>query len=771
MVTLKRLLLVWLLLPSALLAGATSAESESQAVSTILSIEVSGNRYVEKEMVVSKMGTKVGDELNRKQLSRDVRALHKSGFFSDVRFTGSKTEKGIHLVCHVKEYPFIASVEIEGNDEHATKDMQLKMKLRPGRIFSPSNQRSDLNTIRKGYLKDGFYQVSVEFMATPRKDGRVDLLVKVNEGEVTTVRRINFIGNSLFDDELRGEIASRESSFMSWISDRDVFDQERFGADSQLLSQFYLNSGYLDFQVESMQLNMAPNKEYFNLTLSLSEGEQYRVSEVAVQGDTVPSAKELQELIELKVGDIYVLSDMRETIDAMTARVGDEGYAFATVTPLMKRNIKDNTVAITFDIEKGDEVYVERIEISGNKKTSDEVIRRQISQTEGARYSGSKVKQGRVSLQRSAFVEDVRLSFPRSDSSDGKVDVKVDITEKSTGSFTAGAGYSQLEKVTLTAGVKEENAFGKGYRTNVDLSIGSVTKNYNIDLYDPYFLGEKMGASLNFFKTQTDQLEQTSYTVDNIGGSVGVNLPLSEHSSYAVAYKYQRTNLATNNVATVSLMLQSQLGRQTTGELTQALNWDNRDRTMGATEGHLEQLTVSVAGLGGSNRFYEASFNSKHYFAFGEDRDVVLNPSFALGKISGYSGRAVPLYRRYSLGGVGTIRGFDAYGISLRDPVTNDAVGGDKKIMGSLNVFFPLPYMQTEGFRGVAYVDAGAVWGNAASVGVSEKFSTSAIRVSAGLGVEWVSPIGPISIAWGLPLRKRVGDIERSFEFAIGTQF
>ncbi|PJA32282.1 MAG: outer membrane protein assembly factor BamA [Zetaproteobacteria bacterium CG_4_9_14_3_um_filter_53_7] len=773
----------WIITCGILLAGLLSitavsaAEGNQDVSSRILSIDVEGNRYAEKETILAKMGLKVGDILDRRQLSKDVRTLHQTDLFSDVRFTGTRTSQGIHLVCQVKEYPVIASLEIEGNDEHATKDLQLRMSLKPGRIFNPHNQESDRNFLLKGYLKDGFYQVTVDYVATPRDDGRVDLLVKINEGEVTHISRIRFIGNKVFSSNiLRDEIVSRQMDLPSWVSDKDVFDQNRFAADAQMLQQYYLNNGYIDMQIESVHLAMSSDKKSFDLSFSIHEGEQYTVSSTDVQGDLVPDKETLKTLITLKDNRTYSWATMRESLDAITARVGDEGYAFASVTPLMNRNTDDRTVAVSFDIEKGEEVYVERIEITGNLKTEDQVVRRELKQSEGARYSGTQFDRSKKELRRAAYVEDVRVSLQKAESGD-KVNMKVDLTEKKTGSISGGVGYSQVEKVTFQSKISENNLFGKGYQASVNGTIGGVTQNISTSLTDPYFLGQNMSATVNIFKNQSDPISTSSYQMESVGGGLGFGLPITDEFNYSASYQYNRTDLSMV-VPTTSLFTRAQIGRQTTGELTQSLTWDSRDTLMAAAEGQMHQLRFGVAGLGGKNKFYDASFSSKGYFPLNEKKNIVLNPGFEVGYIRGYGNKDVPLYRRYSLGGVGSVRGFDSMGISIRDPLTLEPVGGDKKFTASLNLFLPLPFIATSGVRGVAFVDAGTVWGSAtatipglATINVKERFSLTRMRSSAGLGIEWLSPVGPIGLAWALPIRSMQGDLQRSFEFVLGGSF
>jgi len=743
--------------------------------SVILSIDVEGQRFVEKQAVVARMNSRVGQPLDRKLLSRDVRALYKAGFFSDVRFTGTRTDHGIKLVCHVKEYPLIAKLEIEGNDEHSAKDLKLKMKLKPGAFFNPKNKQADSNVLRKGYLKDGFYQNDVQFISTPTKDGRVDVLVKIHEGEVTRISRVRFIGNHAYSDsQLRGAVASRQTDMVNTIMKKDVFNKERFGADVQLLQQYYLDHGYLDMKVDSEQLTLSTDKTSFSLTFSIHEGIQYAVDQLDIQGDIVPDKATLRGLIALKAGETYSLTLMRDTIQAITDRVGDEGYAFASVTPLMKRDIDAHTVSITFDIDKGEQVYVERIEISGNEKTEDAVVRRLIRHSEGSRYEGSQLQDSKEGLGRAVMVEDVRVSLAKTDMP-GQVDMKVNIKEKKTGSITGGVGYSQREKVILTAKIAENNLFGKGYQVNINGQLGAVTQNVSSSFVDPYFMGSDVAASLNFTKVKSDPIATITYRTDKVAGGVGFGVPVTLNLTYGINYNYSKTNL-TGVPAIASNLIRAQEGRTTIGELTQSLTWDARDRIISTRSGHVDSVTVGIAGLGGQSRFWTADLSSSLYIPVGKSSDFTLNPSFEYSMIRPMKGRDVPLWRRFSLGGIGSLRGFDSSGVSLRDTITGESIGGDSQFRAGVNLFFPLPYVQTSGFRGLVFADAGSVWGrvsaNVPNVSVPvEPFSFARMRYSAGFGIEWISPVGPIGFSWAFPIRSMTGDIQRNFEFALGAQF
>ncbi len=759
-----KVLLSLLFLLAVLLAPVNmpSATAEEEQGKRIVSIDVRGNRYVETETVLVQVRTKVGENLSRKKVSRDVRRLFDTGFFSDVRVIGEPDSDGIRLFYEVTENPLVAEVKILGNDEIPAKDMKLRLKIKPGRVLNDTSRMADTQTIRKAYLKKGYYQVDVDIQTKERKDGRIDVSINVTEGEITRIKRIRFVGNQAFSDQdLLDITASRQSDLISWFNSRDVFDRERLLGDAQLINQHYLNRGYLDAKIESSLISLSPDKLWFFLTFNIYEGPQYTVSTIDIQGDLVPDHDTLREGVVLESGELYSLEKLIESIEAVTTVVGDEGYAFANITPLFHRDIQARTVDITLDVEKGREVYIERIEISGNVKSDDSVVRRELRQIEGERYATSKVERSKKRLARSQLFEDTRVSFPKG-KSPSMVRMKLDLEERKTGSFSLGVGFSQLEKSFFTGRVSEQNVMGKGINARVDGQVGVKTQNFNTSLTDPYFLDKELSASINAFKRQTRLQEIVAYKQNSFGGGVDFGISLTEFLTYYIGYQFTEVNLL-DIPANSSSTLLSQFGKQQTGEFSNTLAWDTRNNTLAPTDGHFERLRVGVAGLAGQNRFLEMSASSKIYFPLGGD--FVLNPSVEGRYIRGYSGKDVPIYRRYSLGGVGSLRGFDYFGVTVRDAATNDVLGGNKEFTASLNLYFPMPYMQTKGFRGVLFTDAGNV------ADLSQRLSLSDTRVSLGFGVEWLSPVGPVGLIWGFPLRKKAGDIAKSFEFSLGSVF
>ena len=761
----------WLLL-AFVLGWATVAQAKELTIDKVI---FEGNRYIESGAIQGEIDSRPGHPFSRAVLSQDIRRLYKMGFFSDIRADGLEHGNMLTLTIHVKENPLVASFDIEGNSEVTDKDLKKRLKLKKGEVFSESRLRIDMNTIRRLYIRDGFYQLSI----TPQKklldDGRLALTLNIDEGKKTRVQQIRFVGNKAYTDEqLRAQIHTRESDFMSWFSDRDIVDSRRFGNDIQILTQYYQDHGYLDARVNTAQLSLAPGKQAFNLTFNLHEGPVYTVNAVDFHGDIVPDRKTLEAALSIHKGETYSLSQLRESIQKLTETVGNEGFAFATVTPLFQRNLEAREVGIIFDIRKGREVYIQRIEIEGNQKTNDNVIRREMRQDEGARYSAEHMRLSKERLGRSQIFKDVRFSMPETDIND-KVNVKVKVEEDRTGSLIVGAGFSQLEKVLVRLKVSEKNFLGKGYNTSLTADVGAKTQNIDASITDPYFLNKDIAATLRINKTQTQLQAITQYKQNNAGGGVNFSFALSEHARYAIGYDYLRAHLS-NIANTASLILQSQAGIQTTGELTQSLTWDSRDRLVGTTRGYSHSLSLGVAGVGGANRFVEGALSLSGYFPLSDD--FTLRTKIGGRVISGYTGKTVPIYRRYSLGGVGSLRGFDYYGVSLRDPAApNDPVGGDKQATASLDLFFPIPYMETSGFRGVLFTDAGTVWGTAKTtvgalnINVAEPFSTAKIRTSYGFGLEWASPVGPVTLTWGKAARTQPGDFTRTFEFGLGTTY
>ena len=769
----------WLLLCLLVLSTYTPVEALAKGLATsvllgkpIVGIEVTGNRYIEPAALLAGLKTKVGDVFNRRTLSQDIQKLYASGSYADLKVLGEREGDGVKLTFNVKENPFITEYHMEGNEEVTYKDMKRKLKLKQGVIFSEAKLRADINTIRKGYVKKGYYQLTVKPVKELLEDGSMKLTMHVHEGEVTHIRQIRFIGNQAFSDaELADKVSASISGLIPWFSNKDVIDTKKFANDAQILVEFYQNHGYLDVNVESAQLSLTPDKQSFYLTFALHEGPIYHVSSLDVQGDMEPSRDKLLEAITMQEGQTYAVSDLRATIEAISLLVGDEGYAFNSVTPLLKRNIEEQTVGIVFDVEKGREVYIERIEIEGNEKTDDGVVRREMRLNESQRYSATGMKQSRAALTKLPLFKDVRIAMPRG-SADDRVNTKVTVEEDQTGSFIVGAGFSQVEKVLFRVKTSEKNLLGKGYAASVTADVGKVTQNFDVSLTDPYFMDTNVAATLTLNKTQTNLNNATAkanlYTQNDFGGGVNFSVPISEHVYYGVGYNYTNSNLS-NIDPTASFLLQSQAGKQTTSLVSQSLSYDTRDRSISTTKGYQDSVDFSFAGLGGVNRFWEAGASVKGYLPVIDD--FVLSGSLAGRVIQSYSGVDVPIYRRYSLGGIGSVRGFDFYGISLRDPATGDPVGGNKQVTGALNFYFPLPYVQTSGFRGVTFMDMGTVWGKENLTQVSAKFSLSSMRVSAGFGIEWISPVGPVTLSWAKPLRKQPGDVLRGFEFGLGRAF
>ncbi len=760
---------------AALLAGAQAAFA---AAPKVVEIQVQGLRMLDTRAALDLLSLHRGDALRREALAESVKRLFTSGLFRDVEVWAEPSEGGVRLVLKLKENPIIASLRFEGNEEFSDKTLKTRLKeLRPGRVLSPQAVHKALVRIRKGYFKKGYYQVRAQVRTHKRSDGRVDVVVAIDEGPQTRIKRISFLGVQAFSrEELARKIVSKTEDLATAITNRDVFSREKTAADVQLIEEFYQNRGFLDARVESATARVAMDRSGFILAYGVREGVRYRIGKLNLEGDLVPSKAALEKRIKLKEGEWYSLKKLRETIDALTEAVGEEGYAYATVTPLFRRDPDNQLVDITFAIEKGPEIYIRRIDITGNERSDDETIRREIKQDEAARYDARRMRLSKRRLKRLAAIKDARFALKRLADAPNLADLKVEVEEQKTGSLAFGIGYSQLEKTFIQGRISEKNLFGKGYQASFNGQIGARTQNFTVSFTDPYFLGEELAATWSAYKQDTrfNQVVTTlTYQTRSAGGSFSLSWPIGEFWSLGTSYRYDRTDLL-NVPPTASLLAKAQAGRHTTGELGFSISYDSRDRVIAPSAGVYASLGLNLAGLGGTSRFAEGTFSLRAYHALDAEGAWVLAPSMQLSAIQGPK---LPLYRRYSLGGLGTVRGFDYYGISLRDPKTLEALGGNAMWTINLNLYVPVPGLRTAGFRGVLFADAGTVWGSiheqvaGQRIDVTQPFSLGSMRAAVGFGFEWVSPIGPIGLYWGFPVRKQSQDIVRRFEFALGAMF
>ncbi len=744
----------------------------------IAAIEVQGLRMLDARAALDLLTFHEGEALDRARLGESVKRLFRSGLFRDVEVRAEQARDGVRLVLRVKENPIIATLRFEGNDEFSDKTLKTRLKmLRPGRVLSPQAVHKALLRIRKGYFKKGYYQVQVEVRTHERSDGRVDVVVAIDEGAQTRIKRIGFLGVHAFaPEELAHRIISKAESMGTAITDRDVFARDKTAADVQLIEEFYQNRGFLDARVESATARVALDRSGFILAYGVREGVRYRIGEVRLSGDLVPSEAALRKRLKLHPGEWYSLKKLRETIEALTEAVGEEGYAYANVTPLFRRDPENGLVDVTFEIEKGPEIYIRRIEITGNERSDDETIRRELRQDEAARYDARRMRLSKRRVKRLESVKDARFTLKRRMDAPNLADLDVELEEQKTGSLSFGIGYSQLEKTFIQGRVSEKNLFGKGYQASFNGQIGARTQNFTLSFTDPYFLGDDLAATWTLYNQDTrfnQVITTVAYQTRSAGGSFSLSWPIGEFWSLGASYRYDRTNLA-NVPAGASLLVRAQAGRHTTGELGFSVSYDTRDRTIAPTDGAFASLALNAAGLGGTSRFTEARLSLRAYHALDAEGSWVLAPAMELGAIGG---PRLPLYRRYSLGGLGSVRGFDYYGISLRDPATQEALGGNRMWTVNLNLYTPVPGLQTAGFRGVVFADAGTVWGavheqlGAQRIDVTQRFSSGSMRASVGFGFEWISPIGPIGMYWGFPVRKQAQDVVRRFEFALGAMF
>ena len=738
------------------------AQEEVSATGKIESVRIEGNQRVESSTVMSYLGIKSGSKLNQAEIDTSLKNLYATGFFSDVKLLKS----GNALVVRVVENPIINKVAFEGNSLIETADLEKEMELKTRSIYSQDKLQSDVKRILDIYRRSGRYNTVVEPKTISQDQNRVDLVYEISEGATAHVEKINFIGNKKFSDsDLRKAIRTEETRWYKFFSDSDKYDPDRMQFDQELLRRYYINEGFADFQVKSAHAELSPKKDAFYLTFVVEEGVRYKFGEIKVSSELKNGEKpDFSDVITSKTGKTYNASKVEETIDAMTKRLGDLGYAFVDIQPKLEREQGKKIANLTYVIKPGPRVYVERINVTGNVRTLDEVIRREFRLSEGDAYNNSKLQRSEQRLNNLGFFEKVDIKNEQGSAPDKTV-VNVDVKEKSTGEVTIGAGFSSTDGVLGDFGVSEKNLLGRGQELKTRLTVAARRKQIELGFTEPYFLDRDISAGFDIYRTKQDFLQQSSYNMD----TKGVNL----RSSYALQEKLQHSvnyTLRENNVTDVkpeaSTYIREQVGKNINSSISHSLTYDDRNNKLDPSSGYYFRFSEEFAGLGGDSRYLKHDVKASYYYPITSKwRTSIAGSS---GYIFGIGGRDVRINDRFFVGG-DDLRGFRNAGIGPRDTATRDALGGNAYYTGTAELKFPLGLPDEIGVSGAVFGDAGSLWKiDNSSVGVSE---SNAIRASVGAGVLWASPFGPIRIDFAHAVAKQREDQTETMRFSFGTRF
>lgn len=724
-------------------------------------IDVEGLQRVERETVLSYVNIVPGSDVSEEQLNDAFKKLYTTGLFSDVKFNMNHGTLNIK----VSENPIVNKRFFDGNDKVDDKMLESEVQLAPRSIYSVAKVQEDTRRILNVYKRVGRYAAAVEPKVIERDQNRVDLIYEIDEGPLAKITKINFVGNKHYSDsDLQSEILSKETRWWRIFSSSENYDPEKTNYDKELLRRFYLKRGYADFRVISAVAELSPDSESFIITMVLEEGKRYKVNNINIRssiGDV--DVERLKDELEIEEGDWYNADAVEKSVYALTEELGKKGFAFVEVEPVLNKNMQDGTMDVTFRIREGARVFIDRINITGNTRTYDEVIRREFRLNEGDAFNAAKIRASRRNIENLNYFSKVDIQTAPSDSPD-KADINLDVTEKSTGYFNVGVGYSTVNGALVRAGVTENNFRGKGQQLGVDVGISQREQNYNINFTEPYFLGLPLSAGIDLFRTETDYQDESSYDETVTGGRIRFGWRYTDNLSQSVRYTLKQDEI--DNVSRYSsIYIQNQEGKYIDSSFGQTLVYDKRDSAVDPKEGYYLSFGNDVSGAGGDDKYLRFDAKSYLYYTFLED--YTLKMFLNGGYITGYGDEDVRLAQRYFLGG-STMRGFDSSGIGARDKYTKDALGGNWMVYGGSELIFPIG-LDEVGIKGRTFADIGTL-GKPDGVSYRIVEYSSNPRVSVGFGFTWLSPMGKIDIDFGFPVVKEDYDETEVFRLNFGAR-
>ncbi|SNS77056.1 Beta-barrel assembly machine subunit BamA [Noviherbaspirillum humi] len=766
--------------PRRLIAIAVFAACAGQALAvdpfTVKDIRVEGIQRTEAGTVFSYLPVRVGETYTDEKGAAAIKALYATGFFKDVRIE----VEGDVLVVMVEERPAIAAVDFSGVKEFDKDQLVKSLKeigLGESRIFDRALVDRAEQELKRQYLSRGLYGVQVTTTVTPIERNRVNVNFAVDEGDVARIRQINIVGNKAFSDsDLRGVLNLRTPGWFTWYTKADQYSKQKLTGDIEALRSFYLNRGYLEMQVESTQVSITPDKKDIYITININEGEKFTVGDVKLEGEMFGREAELRSLLQLKPGDVYSGEKLADSVKKITERMGNFGYAFANVNANPEINREKREVGFTVLVDPGKRVYVRRINIGGNTKTRDEVIRREFRQFEDSWYDGEKIRLSRDRVDRLGYFKEVSIDTPEVTGTTDQVDVNMTVAEKPTGNILLGAGFSSSEKVTLTGSIQQANAFGSGNTVGVDVNTSRRNRTIAFSQVNPYFTDDGISRSFELFlRTSRPPIVNTGdYVVRTTGGNVKFGVPFSEVDTVFFGVGVERTQVETyfgvpgyNDSPELYRRYVAQFGDGSTATttsfpLTTAWQRDSRDSALVPTRGRYQRANLEVAPFS-DLKYYRAIYQHQYFLPIGRTVTLALNGEFDYGK--GLGGRPYPIFKNFYAGGIGSVRGFEGSSLGPR-AANGDPLGGSTRLIFNAELQFPFPGSGNDRtLRWFTFLDGGNVFAE------GQKLETSALRYGAGLGISWVSPIGPLKLSVGSPLNAKTGDRTQRFQFQLGTGF
>ncbi|HSV34662.1 MAG TPA: outer membrane protein assembly factor BamA, partial [Ramlibacter sp.] len=751
---------------SAMVAMAFVANAWAVDPFTVRDIRVEGLQRVEPGTIFASLPFRIGEQYNDEKGSAAIRALFGLGLFKDVRLEVN----GDVLVVIVEERPTVADVEFAGSrefDKDVLKKALREIGLTEGRPYDQSLADRAEQELKRQYINKSLYGAEIVTTVTPIERNRVNLTFTVTEGEPARIKEIRVVGNKAFSEStLRGLFDLDTGGMLSWYTKSDRYSRAKLTADMEALRSYYLSRGYLEFRIDSTQVAISPNKQDIAITVNVTEGERYVVSGVKLEGNYLGKEDEFKSLVTIKPGQPYNADQVAETTKAFTDYFGNFGYAFASVEARPEIDRTNNRVAFVIAAEPSRRAYVRRINISGNNRTRDEVLRREFRQFESSWYDAAKIKLSRDRVDRLGYFKDVNVETTEVAGAPDQIDLNIVVAEKPTGSLQLGAGFSSAERLALSFSIKQENAFGSGNYLGVEVNTSKYNRTIVFNSVNPYFTPDGISRTIDLYHRSSRPYEDQggNYQLITTGAGLRFGIPFSELDTVFFGGSVERTEIRPGtNIPAAYLAYANRFG-YTSSTIPLSIGWsrDDRDSALAPSSGRYQRVAGEL-GVGGDARYLRANYQFQQYVPLNKQFTLAFNSEVGWGK--GLGGRPYPVFKHFYSGGLGSVRGFDQGTLGPKD-VTGATIGGPRKITLNAEVITPFPGAGNDRtLRMFGFVDMGNVFGE------NEKFRFSELRASTGVGLSWLSPIGPLRLAAAVPVRKFAGDRIQKLQFQIGTSF
>ncbi len=759
---------------SVLVAGLFTLPALAFEPFVVKDIRVEGIQRTEAGTVFGYLPVKVGETLTDEKAAQAIKTLFATGFFRDVRIG---IENGV-MVVMVQERPAIAQIDFVGLKEF-DKDVIIKALketgIAEGRIFDRAQLEKAEQELKRQYLTKGKYGVTITTTVTPLERNRVGINFNIEEGASAKIKQINIVGAKEFSEkDLLSQFELTTPGWITWYTKNDQYSRQKLSADLEKLKSFYMNRGFLEFAVDSTQVSISPDKRDVYITINVNEGARYQVSSVKLAGDFTISEEELAKLVVVKPGDVFSREKLNESNKAISDRLGKEGYAFANVNAAPEIDKEKRQVAFTIFVDPGKRVYVRRINVSGNTRTRDEVIRRELRQMEGGWYDGERVTASKQRLDRLGYFSETTIETPAVPGTADQLDVNLTVKEKPTGNLMLGAGFSSTEGLILSGSISQNNFLGSGNNVTIALNTGKINQVASFSYTNPYFTVDGISQGFDIYHrnvdtTSTSATTVTPYKSSSNGAAVRFGFPIGEKQSLSFGMGVDQTSISTFDNSSTSIKQFVADNGETNLTIPLTANWisDGKDSYLFPTTGWYQKAALEIAIPGGDLTFYKASYQVQRYFALSRSFTLMLNGEVGYGDSYGDT-KALPFYKNFYAGGVNTVRGYKAGSLGPQD-IYGNTIGGNERFVGQTELLWALPGMEKSVRLGV-FFDIGQVWasgGTSAGVpGVDDS-----LRYSAGLSAAWISPVGPLKVSYGYPINKQDTDKTEAFQFQLGTTF